>query len=98
MTSGTCPDSPFRASPGLLAAVPAVKRQREEAMDASVVDDRFATLERNAARIVREIHERAPGCRVLFVDYLTILPPADVDTIAAAVSRRRRGVERLWGG
>jgi hypothetical protein len=43
--------------------------------DPDATDERFAQLEGNLAMIGRRLRDRAPACRVLFVDYLTILPP-----------------------
>jgi lysophospholipase L1-like esterase len=43
--------------------------------DTHATDERFAQLERNLAAIAGRLRERAPACRVLAVDYLTILPP-----------------------
>ena len=40
-----------------------------------MTDERFVQLERNLTTIGHLLHDRAPACRVLFVDYLTILPP-----------------------
>jgi RimJ/RimL family protein N-acetyltransferase/lysophospholipase L1-like esterase len=43
--------------------------------DPAGTDERFAQLERNLAAVAARLHDRAPACRVLMVDYLTILPP-----------------------
>ncbi len=50
--------------------------------DPRVTAERFAQLERNLAEITRRLHDLAPDCTVLFVDYLTILPPAGQDPAA----------------
>ena len=77
---GYLPGLTLSSFPAFAAWLPFVRRGLAEATDAVTVDAKFATLEQNAGRIVREIRSRAPGCRVIFVDYLTILPPAGVDT------------------
>jgi hypothetical protein len=38
-------------------------------------DESFERLERNLAAIADRLRNRAPACRVLVVDYLSILPP-----------------------
>ena len=43
--------------------------------DPAATDERFASLGRNLQEIARGVADRAPDCRILFVDYLTILPP-----------------------
>jgi hypothetical protein len=47
--------------------------------DPDATDERFAQLEGNLSTIGRQLRDRAPACRVLFVDYLTILPPPGGD-------------------
>ena len=44
--------------------------------DPAATGERFASLGRNLQAIARGVADRAPDCRILFVDYLTILPPA----------------------
>jgi hypothetical protein len=56
-------------------ALPSVKARIAGFGDPDATDERFAQLEGNLAMIGRRLGDRAPGCRVLFVDYLTILPP-----------------------
>jgi lysophospholipase L1-like esterase len=91
---GYLPGLTFSSFPAFAAWLPFVRRGLAAATDAAAADARFATLETNAARIVREIRSRAPGCRVLFVDYLTILPPEGVDTspLPAATAAWGRGL------
>ena len=54
----------------------------------AATDERFASLGRNLQAIARGVADRAPDCRILFVDYLTILPPA---APAPRLARRRPG-------
>jgi lysophospholipase L1-like esterase len=77
---GYLPGLTLSSFPAFAAGLPFVRRGLAAATDAAAADAKFATLESNAARIIAEIRSRAPGCRVLFVDYLTILPPEGVDT------------------
>jgi len=43
--------------------------------DPDAMEERFARLAANFAAIARQVRQQAPGCRVIAVDYLTILPP-----------------------
>ena len=61
--------------PWPLRALPAVKARVAGFGDPAATDERFAQLEGNLAEIGRRLRDRAPDCRVLFIDYLTILPP-----------------------
>jgi lysophospholipase L1-like esterase len=53
----------------LLGSARRVRRIGEE------LDANFATMEANFAKIVEGIHAIAPACRVVLVEYLTVLPP-----------------------
>jgi len=39
-------------------------------------DEAFAELESNLRKIVEGIHQRSPNAKIVFVDYVTVLPPA----------------------
>jgi len=43
--------------------------------DPDATEERFGQLAANFAAIARRLRQQAPGCRVIAVDYLTILPP-----------------------
>ena len=76
---GYLPRLTLSSLPWPLRAVPRVRASIAGFGDQAVTDERFAQLERNLATIGQRLHDRAPVCRVLFVDYLTILPPQGQD-------------------
>jgi lysophospholipase L1-like esterase len=63
--------------PWPLRVLPSVRASIARSADPMVMDEGFALLEDHLMGIGRRIHERTPNSRVLFVDYLTILPPDD---------------------
>jgi lysophospholipase L1-like esterase len=74
---GYLPRLTLASLPGPLPALPRIRAQIAGYGDPVATEERFARLERNLVTIGLRVHDRAPGCRVLFVDYLTILPPRD---------------------
>jgi lysophospholipase L1-like esterase len=72
---GFLPRLTLASLPWPLRALPPVKARVAGYGDPAATDERFAQLERNLAAIGRRLHDHAPACRVLFIDYLTILPP-----------------------
>jgi len=72
---GYLPRLTLASLPWPLRALPPLRAQVDGFGDSAATDERFAELGRNLQAISRGAAERAPGCRVLFVDYLTILPP-----------------------
>lgn len=72
---GFLPRLTLASLPWPLRALPRARARVAGFGDARATDERFAQLERNLAAIAGRLHERAPDCRVLIVDYLTILPP-----------------------
>jgi lysophospholipase L1-like esterase len=72
---GFLPRLTLASLPWPLQKLPRVKARVVGFGDPGAPDGRFAQLEGNLAAITRRVHDRDPPCRVLFVDYLTILPP-----------------------
>lgn len=72
---GFVPRLTLASLPWPLPVLPAVRARVAEFGNPTSTDERFERLSRNLAAIGRELHDRAPACRVVFVDYLTILPP-----------------------
>jgi hypothetical protein len=72
--------------------------------DPDLTEQRFGTLRDNLMKIAAEVRRRAPESRLVFVDYLTVLPPdattptgvlpADVAEWGRAVARRLSGITR----
>ena len=72
---GYLPRLTLTSLPWPLRALPRVSAQAAGFGDRAATDERFASLGPNLQAIVRGVTDRAPDCRVLLVDYLTILPP-----------------------
>jgi GDSL-like Lipase/Acylhydrolase family len=73
---GFVPRLTLASLPWPLRTLPRVRARVAELGDTRATDERFVQLERNLAAIADRLRERAPACRVLLADYLTILPPA----------------------
>jgi len=72
---GYLPRLTLASLPRPLRALPRVRARIAGFGDSRATDGRFAQLEENLAAIADRLRDRAPACRVLAVDYLTILPP-----------------------
>ena len=66
-----------------LGSLPSVfgRKRLAEFLDPYTLDDRFAKLEERMTRIATRVREQAPDARLVFVEYLTILPPEGVPAI-----------------
>ena len=73
---GYLPRLTLASLPWPLRALPRARAQVAGFGDPAATDARFASLGRNLEAIARGVADRPPDCRLLFVDYLTILPPA----------------------
>ena len=73
---GYLPRLTLASLPWPLRVLPRARAQVAGFGDPAATDERFASLGRNLQAIARGVADRAPDCRILFVDYLTILPPA----------------------
>ena len=76
---GYLPRLTLASLPWPLRALPKVRAQIAGFGDPAATDERFAGVGRNLQAIVHDVRDRAPAARVLFVDYLTILPPEGDD-------------------
>jgi lysophospholipase L1-like esterase len=76
---GFLPRLTLASLPWPVRALPRVRTRVAGFGDPDATDERFAQLEGNLALIGRRLRETAPACGVLFVDYLTILPPRGDD-------------------
>jgi lysophospholipase L1-like esterase len=61
--------------PGIVRAVPVVRRRLRSFADPDLTEQRFQTLGENLLEIAAQVRHRVPGCTLVFVDYLTVLPP-----------------------
>jgi lysophospholipase L1-like esterase len=75
---GYLPRLTLASLPWPLRTLPKARAQIAGFGDPAATDERFAGVGRNLQAIVRGVRDRAPAARVLFVDYLTILPPGDL--------------------
>ncbi len=76
---GFVPRLTLASLPGPVRALPRARARVAALGDPGGTDQSFARLARNLAMIAERLRERTPACRVLAVDYLTILPPPDED-------------------
>lgn len=60
--------------PWPLRMLPPVKARVESLGQTRATDQRFEQLERNLTAIAARLRDRAPVCRVVVVDYLSVLP------------------------
>ena len=82
---GFAPRLTLASLPWPLRALPSVKARVDALAETRATDQRFEQLERNFAMIAARLRDRAPACRVVIVDYLTVLPRT-----APPRNRRRR--------
>jgi lysophospholipase L1-like esterase len=95
---GFLPRLTLASLPWPVRAWPTVRARAAAFGETGATEERFEQLERNLAAIAVQIRDRAPGCRVLLVDYLSILPeggpppaappPADVAAWGRAIAGR----------
>ena len=72
---GFAPRILLSSLPRPFRALASVRRRLDSFADPDLTEQRFGVLRENLARIAAQVHERAPGGRLVFVDYLTVLPP-----------------------
>jgi lysophospholipase L1-like esterase len=73
-----------------LRALPAIRREMAETV--ALTDERLDGLGATFDRLLGEVRRRAPGARVVLVDYLTVLPPDP-----AVPTGRLRAPVAAWG-
>ena len=86
---GYLPRLTLASLPWPLRVLPRARAQVAGFGDPAATDERFASLGRNLQAIARGVADRAPDCRILFVDYLTILPSAGSGPGSGARPQRR---------
>jgi lysophospholipase L1-like esterase len=79
--------------PPATRSLPVLGGLLHELLDPAARDHALVAVEASLNRVGRTVRRRAPLARVLFVDYLTVLPPAGRDTapvsdVDAALCRR----------
>lgn len=62
--------------PRLVRALPLVGRRLTDRLDASARERALVEVAESLRTVGRTLRQRSPGARVLFVDYLTLLPPS----------------------
>ncbi|WNG93333.1 SGNH/GDSL hydrolase family protein [Mycobacterium sp. ITM-2016-00318] len=81
------------ALPHAVRWMPVAGDRVRESVDPTARDRALVAVAEKLANVGREVRSRAPRARVLFVDYLTLLPPAGEDAsplsgVDAALGRR----------
>jgi lysophospholipase L1-like esterase len=72
---GFAPRILLSSLPGPLRALPPIRRQLASFADPELTEQRFTQLRENLLRLAAEVRKRAPQSQLLFVEYLTVLPP-----------------------
>jgi lysophospholipase L1-like esterase len=76
-------------------SLPSIRRQLGSFADPARTEGRFRQLRENLRQLATQVQERAPCSRLVFVDYLTVLPP-DASTptgrLPAEVADWARGI------
>jgi lysophospholipase L1-like esterase len=89
--------------PRLARSLPVLGGRLRDLLDPTLRDRALVEVESALQRVGETLRRRAPRARVLFVDYLTVLPPADtaappLSGLDAALGRRVAAtLERLTG-
>jgi lysophospholipase L1-like esterase len=78
--------------PGFATSLPLLGRALRQALDRGARDEALAHVGASLAAVGLELRRRAPRATVVFVDYLTLLPPAG--TAAPPLSDARAAVGR----
>ena len=95
---GFVPRLTLASLPWPLRVLPPVKARVESLGQIRATDQRFEQLERNLAVIAARLRDRAPACRVVVVDYLSVLPRTAPPRNRRRLPRSRRGAERSQPG
>jgi hypothetical protein len=61
--------------PWPVRALPSIRRRADAFADLEATETSLAELAGRLAQIAEQVHRRAPDCRLIFVDYLTLVPP-----------------------
>jgi lysophospholipase L1-like esterase len=72
---GYAPRILLSSLPRVVRAIPSVRRRMDSFAEQDLMEQRFETLRENLLEIAAQVQRRAPGCNLIFVDYLTVLPP-----------------------
>ncbi|MBJ7340242.1 MAG: SGNH/GDSL hydrolase family protein [Mycolicibacterium sp.] len=89
--------------PGWTRSLPVIGRRLRDMVDPTARDRALVAVGESLRAVGRTVHERAPRATVLFVDYLTLLPPvgtpaAPLNDVDVALGRRVADtLERLTG-
>jgi lysophospholipase L1-like esterase len=77
---GYLPALTLSSLPPLLQSALGSRRRIAGFLDAERTDQRFTELQADLTGLLRDLRSTAPRARILLVGYLTLLPPASVDT------------------
>jgi lysophospholipase L1-like esterase len=94
---GWAPRILLSSLPRPIRAVPPVRRQIDSFADPDATEQRFRVLRENLLQIAAQVRRRAPDSTLVFVDYLTVLPPSaatPTGVLPPDVAEWGRGVAR----
>jgi lysophospholipase L1-like esterase len=105
---GWAPRILLSSLPRPIRAIPPVRRQLDSFADPDATEQRFRALRENLRQIAAQVRSRAPDSTLVFVDYLTVLPPdaatptgvlpPDVAEWGRGVARRLSEITRAVAG
>jgi len=94
---GWAPRILLSSLPRPIRAIPSVRRQLDSFADPDATELRFRALRENLRQIAAQVRRRAPDATLVFVDYLTVLPPGPATptgVLPPDVAEWGRGVAR----
>lgn len=94
---GWAPRILLSSLPRPIRAIPPVRRQLGSFADPDATEQRFRVLRENLLQIAAQVRRRAPDAAMVFVDYLTVLPPdaaTSTGVLPPDVAEWGRGVAR----
>lgn len=92
---------PFLAAaslPRILHALPVVGRALDALLDPNKREEACAGIGKSLRAVGEQVRDRAPQARVIFVDYLSLLPPEGQPALLTPCGRAPRGIAspRHW--
>jgi lysophospholipase L1-like esterase len=97
---GFAPRILLSSLPGPLRELPPVRHQLTSFADLELTEQRFIQLRENLLQLAVQVRQRAPRSLLLFVEYLTVLPPDatwPTGLLPADVAEWGRGIARRLG-
>jgi lysophospholipase L1-like esterase len=98
---GFAPRILLSSLPSPLRELPAIRRQLTSFADPQLTEERFTQLRENLLQLAAKVRQRAPRSLLLFVEYLSVLPPDaswPTGLLPADVAEWGRGIARRLSG